>query len=63
MSSVTDKAAGVVNELVGKGKRALGDLTGDKKLHAEGVVQEAKGDLQKASGDVKDAVKKAVDQS
>jgi uncharacterized protein YjbJ (UPF0337 family) len=61
MSSAKDKVEGVANEIAGKGKQAVGDLTGDKKLHAEGVTQEVKGDFQKAAGKVKDAIKKAVD--
>jgi uncharacterized protein YjbJ (UPF0337 family) len=61
MSSTTDKIEGAANEIAGKGKQAVGELTGDKKLHAEGVEQEAKGGLQKAAGKVKDAIKDAID--
>ena len=63
MSSTTDKISGVANEIAGKGKQAVGKAIDDKKLQAEGLAQEAKGDVQKGAGKAKDAVKKAVDNS
>jgi uncharacterized protein YjbJ (UPF0337 family) len=61
MSSTTDKAKGVGNQIAGKAKQAIGDISGDEALHLKGVVQEQKGIAQKAVGDAKAAVKKIVD--
>lgn len=57
MSEFTDKAKGLVNEAVGKGKQGIGEMTGSEKTRAEGAAQEAKGHTQKAVGDAKGAVK------
>jgi uncharacterized protein YjbJ (UPF0337 family) len=61
MSSTTDKIKGTANELAGKAKQGVGNMTDDHELQAKGAAQEAKGDLQKASGHAKDAVKGVVD--
>jgi uncharacterized protein YjbJ (UPF0337 family) len=61
MSSTTDKMKGYANEAAGKTKRAVGDLTGDRDMKAEGDAQEAKGDVQKTVGKAKEGVKKVVD--
>ncbi|MFN3722502.1 MAG: CsbD family protein [Paracoccaceae bacterium] len=61
MSSTTDKIKGVANDAIGNVKQAVGKATDNKKLEAEGVVQERKGEAQKAVGDTKDAVKKTID--
>lgn len=58
MSSTSDKAKGLKDELVGNIKQGVGKVTGNDKLRAEGVVQEKKGQVEKAVGDTKDAVKK-----
>ena len=60
MSSTSDKAKGLKDELVGNIKQGVGKVTGNDKLHAEGVLQEKKGQVEKAVGDTKDAVKKAT---
>ncbi|AVE05378.1 CsbD family protein [Pseudomonas sp. R11F] len=60
MSSTSDKAKGLKDELVGNIKQGVGKVTGNDKLRAEGVVQEKKGQVEKAVGDTKDAVKKAT---
>jgi uncharacterized protein YjbJ (UPF0337 family) len=46
-----DKAKGAV-------KDAVGGLTGDSKMQAEGKIDKVKGAAHNAAGDVKDAVKK-----
>ena len=56
-----DRIEGNVDELAGRGKSALGDLTGDEQTRAEGDAQQAEGRLQQATGDVKDAVDDAKD--
>lgn len=58
MSGTKDKVKGAVNEVVGKGKQAVGKATDNDKLQVEGAAQETKGKAQKVVGDVKDAVKK-----
>ena len=60
MGSTADKAKGLKDEAIGNIKQGIGKVTGNDKLHAEGVVQEKKGEVQKAVGDIKDAVKKAI---
>jgi len=55
MSSTSDKAKGLKDELVGNIKQGVGKVTGSDKLHAEGVLQEKKGQVEKAVGDTKDA--------
>ncbi|MDE1168922.1 MAG: CsbD family protein [Pseudomonas sp.] len=58
MSGTKDKVKGMANEAVGNVKQGIGKATGNDKMRAEGVVQEAKGDAQQVKGKVKDAVKK-----
>jgi len=61
MSSTTDKIKGAANEMTGKAKQGIGDMTDNTNLKAEGAALEAKGDLQKATGHAKDAAKGVVD--
>ena len=63
MSSSTDKIKGMANEAAGNIKQAAGKAVGNDRLHAEGIVQERKGEAQHAVGKVKDAVKKVVDKA
>jgi uncharacterized protein YjbJ (UPF0337 family) len=60
MGSATDKIKGLANEAAGNVKQAVGKATGDKKMQAEGVVQERKGEAQQAMGKAKDAIRKAI---
>jgi uncharacterized protein YjbJ (UPF0337 family) len=50
VKGAADKAKGAVKDAVGK-------VTGDEKLQAEGKVDKAKGAAHNVAGDVKDAVK------
>ena len=52
---------GVGNQVAGNAKEAAGKLTGDKKLEAEGRLQELKGDAQRAAGNVEEKIKKSTD--
>jgi uncharacterized protein YjbJ (UPF0337 family) len=61
MGSVADKVKGAANEVVGKGKQAVGRATDNHRLEGEGAAQELKGKTQQAVGDAKDAVKRGVD--
>ena len=54
-------AKGVGNQVAGNAKEAAGKLTSNKKLEAEGRMQELKGDAQRAAGKVEEKVKKATD--
>ena len=45
------KADGMMDEIKGKVKQAVGGLTGDKSLQGEGMVDEAKGETKQAVGD------------
>lgn len=52
-----DRIKGAVDQAVGKGKAVAGKVTGDRKLEAEGRVQQAAGKVESAAGKVKDAVR------
>jgi len=54
IKGAADKAKGAVKDAVGK-------MTGDKGMQAEGKMDKAKGAVHSAVGDAKDAVKKATD--
>lgn len=47
MGETADRAKGIVDETVGKAKRAIGGATGNEDIKASGDRQEAKGDLEK----------------
>lgn len=45
------------DKLSGKAKQAVGKVTDDKKLEAEGKAQELKADAEKTAGDLADKAK------
>ena len=47
----------IIDKLKGKAKQVEGDLTGDRARHAEGRVDEAKGDLKGKFEEVKQDIK------
>lgn len=47
----------IIDKLKGKVKQVEGDLTGDRSRHAEGRVDEAKGDLKGKFEEVKNDIK------
>ena len=49
---------GAFEKAKGAMKNALGRITGNKRMQAEGKWDKAKGEMHKKAGDVKDAVKK-----
>eukprot|EP01037_Dinobryon_pediforme_P029454 gene29454-33097_t len=61
MGSNIDKAKGLGNEIVGKAKQAIGNISGNEALRLKGLAQQQKGIAQKAVGDAKATVKKIVD--
>lgn len=54
-------AKGLGNQVAGNTKEVAGKVTGNKKLEAEGRIQELKGDAQRAAGKVEDKIKKLDD--
>ena len=61
MGSTSDKMKGMGNQMAGKVKQGVGEMTDNPKLKAEGKLQEGKGVTQKAIGEAKESVKKGVD--
>lgn len=56
-----DKFENKKDQVVGKGKEAVGDVTGDEKLETEGNVDQMKGHLGEAGENIKDSLGKAGD--
>ncbi len=54
-SSTRDRAEGTFDEVKGKGKQGLGDLTDNEQMKGEGMMDEMKGKGEQLWGDVKDA--------
>lgn len=55
--SFADKAKNAVEDAAGKAKEAVGKLTGDEEVEAEGKADQSKADLKNAGEKVKDAFK------
>ena len=56
-----DRIAGAAKQVKGFVKEAIGKVTGDAKLQAEGKADKAAGEAQNAAGGAKDAVRDATD--
>lgn len=56
-----DEIDGRAEQLKGKVKKAVGDLTDNERLHDEGVVDEAAGDVQEGFGRGRRKVGEALD--
>jgi uncharacterized protein YjbJ (UPF0337 family) len=54
---------GAAEKGVGKIKEAAGHVTGNKKLEAEGQIDQAKGAVHNAIGNAKDSYKKGFDRT
>ncbi|MGJ6979720.1 CsbD family protein [Aestuariimicrobium soli] len=52
---VEDKLENAKDQAVGQGKEAMGKITDDESLEAEGKVDQSKADLKQAGEKVKDA--------
>jgi uncharacterized protein YjbJ (UPF0337 family) len=52
-----DRIEGAAKNLGGKAKEAIGKVTGDEKLKAEGRADQIEGKVQNAIGGAKDALK------
>ena len=55
-----DRAAGAAEKVKGSVKEAIGKVTGDTKLQAEGKAEKAAGAGRKAAGGAKDAIRAAA---
>lgn len=55
-----DRMKGAATNVGGKVKDAMGGLTGDTKMQAEGKMDQATGQLQNTIGSAKDAVKEGA---
>lgn len=55
---IADKASNKAEELKGKAKEVVGDVTNDDSLKAEGKAEQSKSDVKQAGENVKDAFKK-----
>jgi len=56
-------AKGVGNQVAGNAKEVAGKVSGNRKLEAEGRLQELKGDAQRVAGKVESETKKAIDKN
>ncbi len=56
-----DRIKGKMEEIAGKAKRQVGELTGNDKTQAEGLAEQAKGKAHQAVGKTKDAIRDAAD--
>jgi uncharacterized protein YjbJ (UPF0337 family) len=56
--SATDKAKNKIEDLGGKAKEAIGNVTGDSETRNEGRADQSKSSLKDAGEKVKDAFKK-----
>jgi uncharacterized protein YjbJ (UPF0337 family) len=59
MTMNKDRVKGTIDEVAGSVKRNAGDLTGNKQLEGNGIIQEVKGKLEVAVGKTKDVLHKA----
>jgi len=57
-----DERAGKIDQAKGRAKQAVGDLTGDKHLKAEGQVDEAAGQVQEAVGHIRRKAGNAIEE-
>jgi uncharacterized protein YjbJ (UPF0337 family) len=55
-----DRIEGAANQAKGAAKEALGKVTGDGKLKAEGAADKAAGKVQSTVGHAKDAIRDAT---
>jgi uncharacterized protein YjbJ (UPF0337 family) len=53
MGELNDKAKGLGNEIVGNIKQAVGKVSGNEHLQAEGIAQERHGEGQNLKGKIK----------
>lgn len=59
--SFVDKAKNTAEELIGKAKEAVGNVTGNESLEREGQAEQAEANLKQTGEKVKDGVSDAAD--
>ena len=52
--AAANQAGGTLNQIKGRVKQAVGDLSGDRSMHASGTKDKIKGKLQEAYGETKE---------
>jgi uncharacterized protein YjbJ (UPF0337 family) len=55
-----DRIAGSAKQLKGAAKEAIGKVTGDAKLKADGKADKVEGEIQNAIGGLKDNLRKSL---
>ncbi|MEO7541709.1 MAG: CsbD family protein [Sphingomicrobium sp.] len=58
-----DRIEGAATTLGGRVETNLGELTGDRKLQSDGLVDQARGSAQNMFGGAQDALRSALDQA
>ena len=58
-----DRIEGSATTLGGRVEKGLGDLTGDRKLQTDGLIDQARGAGQNMFGGAQDALRSALDQA
>ena len=58
-----DRIAGAATTLGGRVETNLGEITGDRKLQSDGLVDQARGSAQNMFGGAQDALRSALDQA
>jgi uncharacterized protein YjbJ (UPF0337 family) len=59
--AIDDKAKNKVNQVIGKAKETIGEITDNEQLEAEGRLQGAKAKVAEKVDDFKETVKDAVE--
>jgi len=59
--SIENRAEATGNNLEGKAKEALGNITGDPETQGEGKAKQAESKIQHGAEDIKDKVKDFID--
>lgn len=57
-----DRIKGKTDEIAGKVKSKVGEMTGDRETQAEGIGQQVKGKVQNAWGKAKDEVRAGTEE-
>ena len=55
--------AGKTDQMKGKAKEAVGDLTGNKDLNSEGTADRRAGEVKEKVGEVEEKVEEAIDKA
>ena len=58
-----DRIKGKTDEIAGKVKSKVGEMTGDRSTQAEGIGQQIKGKVENAVGKIKDEGRAATEES